>query len=88
MTPDWPLETERLMLRPYEDSAEGDWLSAAVIAREGGEYVGGMSMQWVSEQHKTGEVGFIFGRARMGQGRMAERGRVRDAGARVALNFR
>jgi RimJ/RimL family protein N-acetyltransferase len=53
-------------------SAEGEWLSAAVIARETGQYVGGMSMHWVSEQHKTGELGFIFARAHQGRGYATE----------------
>jgi RimJ/RimL family protein N-acetyltransferase len=129
MTPDWPLETERLMLRPYEEgdldalyavqsdeesarwlyneprtldetrvllarliagdglSAEGDWLSAAVIARESGEYVGGMSMQWVSEQHKTGEVGFIFDRAHQGRGYATEAARAFLAFAFERMGF-
>jgi RimJ/RimL family protein N-acetyltransferase len=118
MKPDWPLETERLVLRPFEEgdldaffgiqsdeesarwlyneprtldetkallakkiagdsfTAEGDWLAAAVIARESGQLVGDLSMQWASEQHKTGEIGFIFGRAHHGRGYATEAARA------------
>jgi RimJ/RimL family protein N-acetyltransferase len=117
MKPDWPLETERLVLRPFEDgdldamyaiqsdvesarwlyneprtldetkallqkkiaggrfAAEGDWLAAAVVARETGQLVGDLSMQWVSEQHKTGEIGFIFDPAHQGRGYATEAAR-------------
>jgi RimJ/RimL family protein N-acetyltransferase len=118
MTPDWPLETERLVLRPFEAgdldalyaiqsdeesarwlyneprtlgetqdllarlvagdrySAEGDWLTAAVIKRETGQFVGDVTMQWVSELHRTGEIGFIFDRAYQGRGYATEAARA------------
>jgi RimJ/RimL family protein N-acetyltransferase len=102
MKPDWPLETERLVLRPFahkdldalyatysdgdvvrylyndprtydearellarktagtELTAEGDWLGAAVVARDTDSVVGDVAMQWVSEEHKSGEIGFVF----------------------------
>jgi RimJ/RimL family protein N-acetyltransferase len=124
MKPDWPLETERLLLRPFEEgdldaffaiqsdeesarwlyneprtldetkallqkkiagdrlTAEGDWLAAAVVARETEELVGDLSMQWVSEQHKTGEIGFIFGREHHGRGYATE-----AAGAFLGFGF-
>lgn len=118
MKPDWPLETERLVLRPFEDGDlqamyaihsdaesarwlyneprtldqtkallatkiagdrlrdEGDWLTAAVVARETGQFVGDVSMQWVSEQHRSGEIGFIFDRAHQGRGYATEAARA------------
>jgi RimJ/RimL family protein N-acetyltransferase len=118
MKPDWPLETERLVLRPFEESdldgmhaiqsdvesarwlyneprtldetkellakkiandrfsAEGDWLAAAVVTRESGQFVGDLSMQWLSEQHRTGEIGFIFDRAHQGNGYATEAARA------------
>jgi RimJ/RimL family protein N-acetyltransferase len=118
MKPDWPVETERLVLRPFEEgdldalyalqsdaesarwlykeprtldetrallerkiagdrfSAEGDWLSAAVIAREAGHFVGDMSMQLLSKEHKACEIGFIFDRAHHGRGYATEAGRA------------
>jgi RimJ/RimL family protein N-acetyltransferase len=117
MKPDWPLETDRLVLRPYRDgdleafyamqsdvetarwlyneprtfdetrtllglkiagaqfTVEGKWLSVAVIERETGEFVGDVSMRWVSELHKTGELGFMFERAHHGRGYATEAAR-------------
>ena len=129
MKPDWPLETERLVLRPFEDGdleamyaiqsdaesarwlynearsldetkallakkiagdryrAEGDWIAAAVVARATGRFVGDVSMQWVSEQHKTGEIGFIFDRAHQGLGYATEAARVFLAFAFERMGF-
>ena len=100
--PDWPIVTERLLLRPYGDgdfaglyaiessdevarwlynsarskaetrdllarkirgvafAAEGDWLSTAVTLRDDGALVGDVALQWVSELHRCGEIGFTF----------------------------
>jgi RimJ/RimL family protein N-acetyltransferase len=117
MKPDWPLETARLVLRPFEEGdldalhrmhsdaevarwlyneprtreesrdllgrkiagdrfrAEDDWLSAAVIERETGEVVGDMALHWVSRQHRTGEIGFIFDPVFQGRGYATEAAR-------------
>jgi RimJ/RimL family protein N-acetyltransferase len=108
--PDWPLETERLVLRPYVRgdleayhairsqpevvrylygdpltlegarekldllirsatlSAEDDWLAAAIVLRDSGDYVGDVSFHWVSVEHRTGEVGFVIDPAHQGHG--------------------
>jgi RimJ/RimL family protein N-acetyltransferase len=118
MKPDWPLETERLVLRPFEEgdldavyamqsdaevtrwlyeeprtleetrtllgrkiarkelAAEDDWLSAAVVERESGQCVGDMALHWVSKEHKTGEIGFIFHPAHQGLGYATEAARA------------
>ncbi|MCW2962816.1 MAG: GCN5-related N-acetyltransferase [Actinomycetia bacterium] len=129
MKPDWPLETERLVLRPFEEGdldalyaiqsdvesarwlykeprtldetrellerkiasheffGEHDWLSAAVIARETGQLVGDMSLQWVSTEHKTGEIGFIFHPDHQGRGYATEAARAFLAVAFDGLGF-
>jgi RimJ/RimL family protein N-acetyltransferase len=46
-----------------------------------------MSMQWVSEQHKTGEVGFIFDRAHQGRGYATEAARAFLAFAFERMGF-
>lgn len=118
MTPDWPIETARLTLRPFEPAdlddlhrlnadeevvrylykgprsfeeatallqrkiegsalrAEGDWLSAAVVARETGTFVGDVGVHWVSEEHRTAEVGFVFGPEHHGRGYATEAARA------------
>jgi RimJ/RimL family protein N-acetyltransferase len=118
MRPDWPLETERLVLRPFEQgdlhalhaihsdeevvrylyndartieevgtllgrkiagaqlTAAGEWLSAAVVARATGEFVGDVSLGWVNDVHKTGEIGFAFDPAQQGRGYATEAARA------------
>jgi RimJ/RimL family protein N-acetyltransferase len=68
-------------------SVEGDWLSAAVIARETGQFVGDVSLQWVSDRHKTGEIGFIFDRAHQGRGYATEAARAFLAFAFEGMGF-
>jgi RimJ/RimL family protein N-acetyltransferase len=116
--PDWPLETERLVLRAYRLSdfdglfaiqsdesvarwlyleardadqtrellrrkiegaslsAEDEWLSAAVTLRATGELVGDVALHWVSVEHRTGEIGFVFLPAHHGQGYATEASRA------------
>ncbi|HEY0415913.1 MAG TPA: GNAT family N-acetyltransferase [Gaiellaceae bacterium] len=116
--PAWPLETERLTLRPYvEDdfaefaaihadpavarwlyneprvgaaarahfelklpldrlAAEDAWMSCAVVVREGGALVGDLSLHWVSVEHRTAEVGFLFAPAHQGRGYATEAARA------------
>jgi RimJ/RimL family protein N-acetyltransferase len=113
-SPAWPIETGRLVLRPfraddlaafhamhsdervvrwlYNDardeqearellgrkiaaaalSEEGQWLSCAITLRETGEVVGDLSLHWVSEEHRCGEVGFILAPAHQGRGYATE----------------
>jgi RimJ/RimL family protein N-acetyltransferase len=129
MKPDWPLETERLVLRPFEEgdldalyamhsdaemarwlyneprtleatrallglkilgsqfTVEGNWLSAAVVERETGEFVGDMSLCWSSELHKTGEIGFMFLPAYQGRGYATEAARRLIAFGFEAMGF-
>ena len=117
MKPAWPLETDRLVLRPYAEGdldalyamysdaevvryldndprtrdearalldrkmagskldAEGDWLGAAVVLRDSGRVVGDLAMQWVSEEHKTAEIGFVFDPEEQGRGYATEAAR-------------
>jgi RimJ/RimL family protein N-acetyltransferase len=129
MKPEWPLETERLVLRPFQEgdldalykvhsdeevarylykeprsleetrellgrkmaaaqfAGEGEWISAAVIARESGQFVGDMALHWVSEQHKTGELGFIFDPEHQGRGYATEAARAFLAFAFEGMGF-
>jgi len=115
--PDWPLETERLLLRPYREedfpllyamqsdadvvrwlyneprteeetrgllarkvagnalAAEDDWLSAVATLRATGEAVGDIAFHWLSVEHRTGEIGFMFHPAHQGRGYATEAAR-------------
>lgn len=108
MRPDYPLKTDRLVLRPFEpgdlddlhayrsdpdvcrylysepgtveDSAqrleksltmdelteEGQWLVLAVTLD--GRVIGDVVLKWVSEQHRQGELGYVFNPAYQGKG--------------------
>jgi RimJ/RimL family protein N-acetyltransferase len=113
-SPDWPLETARLTLRPllpddfapfaaiqgdaevarwlYNEprcgaeaqahfdrkragsslGAEGDWMSCAMVERVTGVMVGDLSFHWVSDEHRTGEIGFIVAPGQQGKGYATE----------------
>ena len=118
MSPDWPLETSRLTLRPFVETdfdavyamrsdpevalylyqgplseeetrsrlernmalsawtAEGDWLSVAVVERATGLTVGDLAFHWVSERDRTAEVGFVFDPRHQGKGFATEAARA------------
>ncbi len=118
MKPDWPLETERLVLRPFEEgdldalykvysdaevsrwlyheprtleetrellgrkialdrfTAVDQWISAAVVERESGQFVGDVVLHWVSDEHRTGEIGFSFDPDHQGRGYATEAARA------------
>ncbi len=115
--PAWPLETQRLLVRPFQQTdldalyeihsdernarwlyteartleqveallerkiagasirAEGEWLSGAAIVRATGELVCDVSLGWISEAHKQGEIGFIAHPAHQGHGYATEAAR-------------
>jgi RimJ/RimL family protein N-acetyltransferase len=54
---------------------EGEWMSAAVVLRETGELVGDVDLLWASEQHRQGEIGFVFHPAHHGRGYATEAAR-------------
>jgi RimJ/RimL family protein N-acetyltransferase len=78
---------ERLDARIGETALrdEGDTLSVACVRRDTGELIGGCILQWVSREHRTGEVGFIFHPDHHGQGFATEAARpLLDFGFDVA----
>jgi RimJ/RimL family protein N-acetyltransferase len=71
-------EVEVLLERKIAGAAishEGQWLSAAVISRETGDGVGDASLEWSSEAHRLGEIGFIIHPAYHGRGYAVEAAR-------------
>jgi RimJ/RimL family protein N-acetyltransferase len=71
-------ETAELLARKIgktEFLEEDDWLSVAVCLRETGELVGDTLLHWVSEKHRTGEIGFMFHPDHHGRGYATESAR-------------
>lgn len=110
LIPAYPIETERLRLRPYADTdlddladmrrradvvrylydevqnrdqvaallerrktlnalrKEGDGLVLAAEMKETGRVIGDVSLRWVSEKHRQGDIGFIFNPDFQGKG--------------------
>ena len=115
--PAWPIETERLTLRPFEAGdldafhemhsdpgvvrwlrndartleeirdllerkvagasleEEGQWLGAAGVLRETGELVADVLLNWQSEEHRQGEIGFVVHPRHQGRGYATEAAR-------------
>jgi RimJ/RimL family protein N-acetyltransferase len=120
LEPEYPIATERLLLRPLdpatdvdavhayqsredvcryipysprtrEDVAtrladpernrttlekEGDFLSVGVVVRETGELVGDVILIWRSEEHRTGEIGYVLNPEYEGNGYVTEASRA------------
>ena len=116
--PNYPIFTDRLALRPYQESdldavhdmlrrpevvrylywdvktrdeaadmlarrvtndalrAEGDWLVLAVTLRETGAVLGDVILKWESQEHRQGEIGFVFHPDYHGKGYALEASRV------------
>jgi RimJ/RimL family protein N-acetyltransferase len=54
---------------------ENDQISAAVCVRTTGELVGDQMLRWVSKEHRTGEIGFMFHPDHHGRGYATESAR-------------
>ncbi len=52
--------------------AEGDALILGVALTATGELVGDVMFRWASEEHRCGEIGYVFGPARSGHGYATE----------------
>ena len=53
-------------------SAEGDWLTFAVVWREARKVVGEVGLKLISREHRQGEVGFVFNPDYHGRGLATE----------------
>jgi RimJ/RimL family protein N-acetyltransferase len=53
-------------------SAEGDWLTFAVVWREAGKVVGEVGLKLVSRESRQGEIGFVFNPDHHGRGLATE----------------
>ncbi len=62
--------------------AEGDWLTFAVVLREGSRVIGEVGLKWLSREHRQGETGFVFNPGYHGRGLATE-----AAGAMLTLGF-
>jgi RimJ/RimL family protein N-acetyltransferase len=52
--------------------AEDDWMSCAIVEDATGAVVGELVFHWVSEEHRTGEIGFLVAPAHQGKGYASE----------------
>jgi RimJ/RimL family protein N-acetyltransferase len=57
---------------PEALDAEGDWMSCAILERATDELVGDLAFHWISEEHRTGEIGFIVASGQQGKGYATE----------------
>ncbi|HEY2304339.1 MAG TPA: GNAT family protein [Streptosporangiaceae bacterium] len=62
--------------------AEGKWLTFAVVWREAHRVVGEIGLKWLSQEHRQGEMGFVFNPDYHGRGLATE-----AAEALLALGF-
>jgi RimJ/RimL family protein N-acetyltransferase len=68
-------ETVELLQRKLGNTElldEDDQISAAVCLRATGELVGDQMLRWVSKEHRTGEIGFMFHPDHHGRGYATE----------------
>lgn len=121
--PDYPIKTDRLLLRPYEEAdlddfyvcrsqpevyrylyadvpdraeaaaqvvkkmaqgeltEEGQWLVLAVVLQD--RVIGDVVLKWLSEEHRQGEIGYVFNPAHHGKGYARE-----AAAAMLEIGFR
>ncbi len=72
-------ELERVLAGKIERAAlerPGDAVDAAAIVRDGGALVGGVSLSWSDNEHRQGEIGYIFHPAHAGRGYATEASRA------------
>ena len=68
-------ETQKDLQRKQADtslSAEGSYLSLAVVLPESAKVIGQVSLVWRSQEHQQGEIGFVFNPDYGGQGYATE----------------
>jgi len=70
------LEALRQRMRMSSLSREGDRLVLGAALRATGTVVGEVNLGWLSEQHRQGEIGFVFNPAYHGRGLAGEAARV------------
>jgi RimJ/RimL family protein N-acetyltransferase len=70
------LEALRQRMRMSSLTREGDRLVLGVALRTTGTVIGEVNLVWVSEQHRQGEIGFVFNPDYHGRGLAGEAARV------------
>jgi RimJ/RimL family protein N-acetyltransferase len=62
------VENLQKWIKLHELTAEGQSLTLAVVLPEEDRVIGKVDLEWLSEQHRQGEVGYIFSPAFQGKG--------------------
>lgn len=75
MTPDEAREALRKRLTRVALEKADDGLNPAVIRKDTGELIGDVLLIWLSEEHRSGEVGFVFSPDHHGHGFATEAAR-------------
>ena len=81
------LEALRQRMRMSSLTREGDRLVCGAVLRSTGTVIGEVNLAWLSEQHRQGEIGFVFNPGFQGRG-LADRGGPGDARTRHSTTCR
>jgi RimJ/RimL family protein N-acetyltransferase len=72
----YPISTERLLLGPFTPDDVDDVFAYPVQLRSAGRVIGDVMLHWISREHGTGEIGYVFNPDYAGHGYATEAARA------------